>query len=525
MDGRLALYRTWRPRRFADVVGQEHVTRALRRAVAQGRTAHAYLFCGPRGTGKTSVARILAQALLCRQPRDGEPCGGCDTCRLAQADRLLAIEEIDAASHRGIDDVRALRERVALSPGDGQARVDIVDEVHMLTPEAFNALLKTLEEPPPHVYFVLATTEPRKVPATIASRCQRFDFHRLGEAQIARRLREIADHLGQAVDDEALLAIAERAEGGLRDAIGLLDQCLVYTEGRLTADDVAAVVGTATRRELSSLAEAVRGGRADEAWRIVGLLYESGRDLAQVTHDLVGLWRRFWAEAPDDEARRRELGVIERLLALEGELRRGAPARLAVEAAVAEAALARATAGPKAKAACDPPPPPETELALAELRAAWREIVAGQDPPFRAILRECEPERLADGVLTLAFRREFHLEEARRRGYLARLAGLVKERVGLAVEVAARLASDEASTPGRPAQARGPEGGAGPRAADRGDPLARLAPEERETVMRVVERLGPPLWIEVEEADETAPGPAFEPPAEGRGARRKGARR
>lgn len=330
MGGYQALYRQWRPRRFADVVGQEHVTRSLRHAVAQGRVAHAYLFCGPRGTGKTSVARILAQALLCERPEDGEPCGACGNCQRFGQDGALDVMEIDAASNRGIDEIRDLRERLGYAPSGGRYKVYIVDEVHMLTEPAFNALLKTLEEPPAFVVFVLATTEPRKVPATIASRCQRFDFRRFTTEQIRGQLEKIVAALGAEAEPEALEAIASRADGGLRDALSLLDQCLVYADGRLTDDDVAAVLGTASREELERLADAIERRDAAAVWDVASRLYEEGRDLAQVVRDLIDVWQarargRMGADA------RRSVEVLEGLLDLEGELRRGASPRVTVE--------------------------------------------------------------------------------------------------------------------------------------------------------------------------------------------------
>jgi DNA polymerase-3 subunit gamma/tau len=281
-----ALYRAWRPRRFGDLVGQEHVARTLRNAVSQGRVAHAYLFCGPRGTGKTSAARILAQAVNCDGPRDGEPCGACPSCRRVEDEQFLDIIEIDAASNRGIDEMRDLREKVRYAPGSGRCKVYIVDEVHMLTEHAWNAFLKTLEEPPERTVFVLATTDPHKVPLTVLSRCQRFDFRRLTAEQIASRLARVCRGEGLAVAPDALAAIARRSEGGMRDALSLLDQGLSYAGDALTAADVALIAGAAEEEVVERLLACVATGDAAAVLAEVERLYLAGRDLSVVARDL-----------------------------------------------------------------------------------------------------------------------------------------------------------------------------------------------------------------------------------------------
>ena len=215
----VALYRKWRPQGFDALVGQEAVRTALTNALETGRIAHAYLFAGPRGTGKTSTAKILAKAVNCEHGPTPNPCNECQNCVRINDGTSMDVFEIDAASNRGIDEIRDLREKVAFAPVSGRYKVYIIDEVHMLTTEAFNALLKTLEEPPPHVIFILATTEPHKIPATIHSRCQRFDFRRVTDADIVKRLREVADGSGIAADDDALQLIAVQADGGMRDAL------------------------------------------------------------------------------------------------------------------------------------------------------------------------------------------------------------------------------------------------------------------------------------------------------------------
>ena len=237
------LYRKWRPQRLSEVVGQSPITQTLRYALATGRVAHAYLFCGPRGTGKTSTARILAKAINCLDPQEGEPCNRCALCLNVNEGEALDVIEMDAASHRGIDEIRNLRERVHYSPTQGQHKTYIIDEVHMLTEPAFNALLKTLEEPPPHVVFVLATTDPQKVPPTVISRCQRFDFRRITQGDIVQRLAQICQAEGVEAEEGALEVIARSAWGSLRDAINILEQATVSFGSPLQASQVREILG------------------------------------------------------------------------------------------------------------------------------------------------------------------------------------------------------------------------------------------------------------------------------------------
>jgi len=277
----------YRPQSFADVVGQEHVTRTLRNAVAAGRIHHAYLFSGPRGTGKTSVARVLAKALNCENGPTADPCGRCRACLAIRDGRALDIVEIDAASNRGIDEIRDLREKVKYSPAESRYKVYILDEVHMLTTEAFNALLKTLEEPPPHAFFVLATTEPHRVPATIVSRCQRFDFRRIGVPDISRELARIAEAEGIKAEPEALAAIARAADGGLRDAQSIFDQMVAYANQQIDLQTVNEVLGATDAETLAEIVEAIVSQSHSRICRVLDRLIAEGKDLGQLLDDLM----------------------------------------------------------------------------------------------------------------------------------------------------------------------------------------------------------------------------------------------
>ncbi|HKH10013.1 MAG TPA: DNA polymerase III subunit gamma/tau [Rubrobacter sp.] len=282
-----SLYRKWRPRRMDQVVGQEPVIRTLRRAIETGRVAHAYLFSGPRGTGKTSTAKVLAMGLNCAEGPTAEPDGTCDSCRAIVNNSSLDVVEMDAASNRGIDEIRDLRDRVNLAPVAGRTKVYIIDEVHMLTTEAFNALLKMLEEPPEHVVFVLATTEKHKVLPTIISRCQSFDFRRPSIETLATKLGEISKAEGIAVEPEALTVIAREGRGSFRDAEGLLDQLSSFAEGEITTVMVRELLGSVGPEVLLETTHALHERRAADALRIVDRLSNEGRDLGQFVGELL----------------------------------------------------------------------------------------------------------------------------------------------------------------------------------------------------------------------------------------------
>ncbi len=282
-----ALYRVWRPQTFADLVGQEHVTQTLMNALESGQLAHAYLFSGPRGTGKTSAAKIMAKAVNCTEGPTAVPCNKCEACRGVVDGSLMDVVEIDAASNRGVDEIRDLRDKVKYAPSEVRRKVYIIDEVHMLTTEAFNALLKTLEEPPQHVLFILATTEPYKLPPTIISRCQRFSFRRVPFRKIVARLRHITDTLENEVTEEALGAIARSADGGMRDALSLLDQVLAFAGDRVEISDVHAVTGSLGEEKLSEILEALVGGNAAKALDCIESLVTDGLEPERLIHELI----------------------------------------------------------------------------------------------------------------------------------------------------------------------------------------------------------------------------------------------
>ena len=280
-----ALYRQWRPRDFSHMVGQKPIIETLRNQVIHDRIAHAYLFCGSRGTGKTSTAKILAKAINCEHPVDGDPCGKCANCMRTDREESLDIIEIDAASNNGVDEMRDLRDTVKYPPQFGQYKVYIIDEVHMLSTSAFNALLKTLEEPPAHVVFILATTEPQKLPETILSRCQRFDFGRIATSDIAMRLKEAADGAGATVTDGALMTIARTAEGGMRDALSILDMCLGYGD-RIDETMVRRILGTCDSGFLFRFGDALAAEDAGGVFHMIDEMMRDGRDPTVFSKDV-----------------------------------------------------------------------------------------------------------------------------------------------------------------------------------------------------------------------------------------------
>lgn len=284
----VALYRAYRPQKFSEVVGQEHIIKTLQNAIKLNKVAHAYLFCGPRGTGKTTLAKIMAKSMNCVNGPTCEPCCECDICKGIQKGTISDVIEIDAASNNGADDIRALRETVKFLPAEGRYKIYIIDEVHMLSTSAFNALLKTLEEPPKHVIFILATTEPYKIPNTILSRCQRFDFQAISVTDILRRLKIVADEENVKITDEALSQIAASAEGGMRDALSLFDQCISYSVNDVIGiDDVLAVSGNVNYLNIIELLSACRSENETDAVMILNNIIKEGKEVPRIVNDTI----------------------------------------------------------------------------------------------------------------------------------------------------------------------------------------------------------------------------------------------
>ena len=298
-----ALYRKWRPRVFGDVKGQDHIVTTLQNQIRSERIGHAYLFCGTRGTGKTSVAKIFAKAVNCEHPEDGSPCGECPSCQQIQAGTSLNVVEIDAASNNGVENIREIRDQVQYPPTEGKYRVYIIDEVHMLSTGAFNALLKTLEEPPSYVIFILATTEVHKIPITVLSRCQRYDFRRITVDTIADRLKELTDAEGMAVEDRALRYVAKAGDGSMRDALSLLDQCAAFHYGEtLTYENVLDVLGAVDNRVFRELFGALRNGQTKDCILRLEEMVIQGRELSQFVADFIWFLRNLLILKTADEA-------------------------------------------------------------------------------------------------------------------------------------------------------------------------------------------------------------------------------
>ncbi len=493
-----SLYRKYRSQTFADLVGQEAASRALQGAIIGGRVSHAYLFSGSRGTGKTSAARLLAKALNCTgRARDtAEPCNKCQSCVEMTAGSALDLIEIDAASNRGIDEIRDLREKVNLAPALGPYKVYIIDEAHMLTEPAFNALLKTLEEPPAHVVFVLCTTDAQKVPLTVVGRCQQFVFRRHSEEQIVARLTHIAKSETVQVDDQAMQLIARTAQGSMRDAVGLLDQLVPLAGfwgehaplaaglsepdpaapplgGPISLEAARSLLGIADPRLLDSLLDHVLEGRAAEALDELSRVYAAGAELRQVVRGLMeGCRDRLVASLSrnDMTSARRLSSVLDALLHLDGEVRRHAEPRFLVEATLARLAVELGLASPReampAAVRNEPrggggeqkPAAPEPVTAAVDV-SGWTDVLDKLSRTVRAAYLDAQPE--VDGsTLVLWFRYGFHHKKAQDQS--AQLLPLVRAWLGDKVTVEFRL---------RETAGEGPRTKAAPSAED--DPFVR----------------------------------------------------
>lgn len=360
----LALYRRFRPATLDEVVRQEHIVTVLKNQIETGRIGHAYLFCGPRGTGKTSIAKIFAAAINCESPVNGSPCGKCAACRALADPSNLDISEIDAASNNGVDEMRDLREKVQYPPVAGKYKVYIVDEVHMLSTGAFNALLKTLEEPPAHAVFILATTESQKIPATILSRCMRFDFKLIPQADLEERLKAVLKEIGKPYEEEAIAAIARAGAGSVRDMLSLADTCVSYSTGKLTYEDVTAVLGTAEFGVMSELCRAMLAGDAGAAFEKTEEILAEGKSVGMLLKDVMNFFNACAVAKMCRDAERilalpkdmfalvsaaaketdghRLLRATEIFAATEGELRYSVSPRIVFETAVLKASMPQA---------------------------------------------------------------------------------------------------------------------------------------------------------------------------------------
>ncbi|MDR0271693.1 MAG: DNA polymerase III subunit gamma/tau [Clostridiales bacterium] len=427
-----ALYRKMRPLSFKEIVGQPHVVRALVNQLNSNQVSHAYLFCGTRGTGKTSAAKILARAVNCFAPQNGEPCNECEMCKNILTERSLDVAEIDAASNNGVENIRDLRDEVKYLPNDGRYKVYIIDEVHMLSTSAFNALLKTLEEPPPHVIFILATTDPQKIPATILSRCQRYDFRRISSVEITNALRKILNAENFPFEEASLDYIAYHSDGAMRDALSLLDQCINIDANELTSEKVRELLGAVDRQRLFEFTDALASADSGAVMSVIANAMEEGRDVSQFAADLIRHFRdvlvagltageEFSAELFDNlkqQSTRVPASLLMKYINAFSETLREmkfAPhMRTAFEVCALKMCMPETEAvavAPKLKQAERekepkkemPPfaPAPQTPALTANMKAAdWQKILAKLAPPTRSLLAPCEAE-MVNGMLKI----------------------------------------------------------------------------------------------------------------------------
>ncbi len=489
----IVIARKWRPQTFDEVVGQEHVTTTLKNAIQSGRIAHAYLFTGPRGVGKTTVARILAKSLNCVNAPTVTPCNKCAACTEINQGTSMDVIEIDGASNRGIDEIRNLRESVRYASVGGKKKVYIIDEVHMLTQEAFNALLKTLEEPPAHVVFVFATTQPLKVPSTIVSRCQRFDFRRIPADKITSRLKEICDAEGFKCDEDALMIIAQRADGSMRDGQSMLEQVLAFSGGSATQQDIGAIAGLRGSELVADIAKAIIEGNESRLLDLVADAFDAGADSLDLISSLTE-WLRFLLIASIDsssqqllalgkEVRNRLLedakGVpSEQLLAMvsmiaeaETTIRRASHKRYLLEALLLRMAklkgltkiseivamLRGSEPGPGAEPRDPPNPKPEEKnsqnedppVSLEDVAIIWRSMVEDlrkTKASLASILDLCEPPKFSDGVYWLEVPSAFHESQILKKHNLRVLTDQLRQLTNTSVVIKTKVKANESKT-------------------------------------------------------------------------------
>jgi len=423
----MALYRKKRPATFDEVVGQDHVKEVLKNAIKKDRLAHAYLFSGPRGVGKTTMARILAMATGCAAGPEERPCGVCEHCRMVREGRHPDVLEVDAASNNSVEDVRELKEQILLAPVLAPKKVIILDEAHMMSKSAFNALLKTLEEPPEHVLFIFATTEPERMPATVKSRTQHFRFHRLSEETIKARLKALAEEEGVEVEEEALALLARAAEGAMRDALVLFERLLVVEHRPLTRADAERLLGLPPAEAVARLLMELERGEVERALELATSLFLEGYAPRTLVAELKGALKERVLEHPDP-------ALLEGLLALDEAEERLAKeeSRLGLELALLR--LYHAMRG-RAKPSEPPPPRPKPTPEPPRPKAAspeegWQALLKGLPAPLRAVVREARPE-VKGGRLVLHFRPHlrFHIERAR--AEQKKIAALAEKALGV----------------------------------------------------------------------------------------------
>lgn len=480
-----ALYRVFRPQRFSEVKGQDHISTTLKNALLADRLAHAYLFCGPRGTGKTSSAKILAKAVNCLQPQDGEPCNQCENCIAINQESFLDVLEIDAASNRGIDEIRDLRDKIRFAPAQGKRKVYIIDEVHMLTTEAFNALLKTLEEPPAHVLFILATTDPQKIPLTVLSRCQRFDFRKINTEEIRQHLADIVTEENVTISPAALTTIARKASGGMRDAISILDQCIAFAGKQVEISHVEMVLGTISEEDTAALLQAVLEQNYQKLFNLLTSFASSGKEMKQILRDLIEYCRQLLMlnVATDGQlinlsenilplARQqsKQLSLpqlsqmVNRLSEAEKDLRYSNQPQILLETALVDLILQQAQPTPVqqttavssaptvTKTTPAQPQPVRKLIASDSLIQQWGELmqqIKQHSVKLHAFLTEAKPAAFEQNELIIRFpaQYKFHFNTVSQVDNLRKIEQIITQAVGQPVKVLPQLENEQGNIP------------------------------------------------------------------------------